>query len=123
MSKSKGNLEFVSRLRAEGVDPVAIRAAILAHHYRADWDWSRDALTEAERRLARWRDAVSREGGPDPEPVLREVREALADDLDAPAALRAIDRWAEEQLTNGGEVRGAPGVVARTADALLGLRL
>jgi L-cysteine:1D-myo-inositol 2-amino-2-deoxy-alpha-D-glucopyranoside ligase len=123
MSKSKGNLEFVSRLRAEGVDPTAIRAAILANHYRTDWDWSRDALTTAEKRLTRWRDALSREGGPDPERVLREVREALSDDLDAPSALRAIDRWADEQLTRGGDVTGAPGVVARTADALLGLRL
>jgi L-cysteine:1D-myo-inositol 2-amino-2-deoxy-alpha-D-glucopyranoside ligase len=123
MSKSRGNLEFVSRLRAEGADPAAVRAAILAHHYRTDWDWSRAELHAAAARLARWRDAVSREGGPDAEPVLRRVREALADDLDAPAALRAVDRWADEQLTRGGDIAGAPGVVSRAADALLGLRL
>jgi L-cysteine:1D-myo-inositol 2-amino-2-deoxy-alpha-D-glucopyranoside ligase len=123
MSKSRGNLEFVSRLRASGVDPPAIRAAILDHHYRSDWDWTPDALARATARLARWRDAVSREGGPDAERVLREVREALADDLDAPRAMRAVDAWAEEQLTRGGDVAGAPGVVARLSDALLGLRL
>jgi L-cysteine:1D-myo-inositol 2-amino-2-deoxy-alpha-D-glucopyranoside ligase len=123
MSKSKGNLEFVSRLRERGEDPMAIRAAILAHHYRTDWDWTPDALTAAGSRLARWRDAVSREGGPDPERVLREVREALADDLDAPRALRAVDAWVTEQLTRGGDVPGAPGVVARLSDALLGIRL
>jgi L-cysteine:1D-myo-inositol 2-amino-2-deoxy-alpha-D-glucopyranoside ligase len=123
MSKSRGNLEFVSRLRASGVDPLAIRAAILDHHYRSDWDWTPDALARATARLARWRDAVSREGGPDAERVLREVREALADDLDAPRAMRAVDAWAEEQLTRGGDVTGAPGVVARLSDALLGLRL
>jgi L-cysteine:1D-myo-inositol 2-amino-2-deoxy-alpha-D-glucopyranoside ligase len=123
MSKSRGNLVFVSALRADGVDPMAIRAAILAHHYRSDWDWTADALADAGHRLARWRDALSREGGPDPEPLLGRVREHLADDLDAPSALAAIDRWVEEQLTRGGSVRGAPGVVARLADALLGLRL
>jgi L-cysteine:1D-myo-inositol 2-amino-2-deoxy-alpha-D-glucopyranoside ligase len=123
MSKSRGNLEFVSQLRAAGVDPMAIRAAILDHHYRSDWDWTPDAPARAGARLARWRDAVSREGGPDPERVLREVREALADDLDAPRAMRAVDAWAEEQLTRGGDVPGAPGVVARLSDALLGLRL
>ena len=40
MSKSKGNLVFVSRLRASGVDPMAIRLALLAHHYRSDWEWT-----------------------------------------------------------------------------------
>ena len=40
MSKSKGNLVFVSRLLASEVDPMAIRLALLAHHYRDDWDWT-----------------------------------------------------------------------------------
>jgi L-cysteine:1D-myo-inositol 2-amino-2-deoxy-alpha-D-glucopyranoside ligase len=123
MSKSRGNLVFVSRLREAGVDPAAIRLTILAHHYRSDWEWSQAGLEEAQARLERWRDALSREQGPDPNPVLARVREALADDLDAPAALAAVDRWATEQLTLGGEVQGAPGVVARTLDALLGVRL
>ncbi|MEO8283523.1 MAG: cysteine--1-D-myo-inosityl 2-amino-2-deoxy-alpha-D-glucopyranoside ligase, partial [Pseudarthrobacter sp.] len=33
MSKSKGNLVLVSKLRADGDEPAAIRLAILAHHY------------------------------------------------------------------------------------------
>jgi L-cysteine:1D-myo-inositol 2-amino-2-deoxy-alpha-D-glucopyranoside ligase len=123
MSKSRGNLVFVSRLRESGVDPAVIRLAILAHHYRSDWDWSDEGLTTAAARLNRWRDAFSRADGPDPDPVLRRVREALADDLDAPGALAAVDRWADEQLTRGGRVEGAPGVVSRTVDALLGVRL
>ena len=40
MSKSRGNLVFVSRLREDGVDPMAIRLALLAHHYRSDWEWT-----------------------------------------------------------------------------------
>jgi L-cysteine:1D-myo-inositol 2-amino-2-deoxy-alpha-D-glucopyranoside ligase len=123
MSKSRGNLVFVSALRADGVDPAAIRLAILAHHYRADWDWTPQVLSKAEERLDRWRQALAGQGGPDPDAALQRIRERLADDLDAPGALAAIDRWAHEQLTRGGSVEGAPGVIARAADALLGVRL
>ncbi len=123
MSKSKGNLVFVSKLRAAGVEPAAIRLAILAHRYRQDWDWTQDDLAAAVAQLGRWRDALGHQGGPDAEPVLQRIRERLADDLDAPGALAAIDRWAEEQRTRGGSVESAPGVVARAADALLGVRL
>ena len=41
MSKSRGNLVLVSRLRESGTDPTALRLALLAAHYRADRDWSR----------------------------------------------------------------------------------
>jgi L-cysteine:1D-myo-inositol 2-amino-2-deoxy-alpha-D-glucopyranoside ligase len=123
MSKSKGNLIFVSTLRADGVEPVAIRLAILAHHYRTDWDWTPGILTQAQARLGHWREALGCQGGPDAEPVLQRMRERLADDLDAPGALAAIDRWADEQLTRGGSVESAPGVIARACDALLGVRL
>lgn len=123
MSKSLGNLVFVSVLRAEGVDPMAIRLAILAHHYREDWEWTADGLAEAEKRLERWRQALSADGGPDAGPTLAAVREAVAEDLDAPRALAAVDRWADAQLATGGDDPGAPGVLARTLDALLGIRL
>jgi L-cysteine:1D-myo-inositol 2-amino-2-deoxy-alpha-D-glucopyranoside ligase len=59
MSKSLGNLVFVSRLRESGVDPMAIRLALLAHHYRSDWEWTDAVLAEAEARLSRWRAATS----------------------------------------------------------------
>ena len=58
MSKSLGNLVFVSRLLADGHDPMAIRLAILAHRYRHDWDWTDAGLSAAAERLARWREAV-----------------------------------------------------------------
>ncbi|MFB7269411.1 cysteine--1-D-myo-inosityl 2-amino-2-deoxy-alpha-D-glucopyranoside ligase [Streptomyces sp. NPDC056244] len=123
MSKSKGNLVFVSTLRREGVDPAAIRLALLAHHYRSDWEWTDEVLQEAEERLGRWRAAVSRPDGPAAEGLLEEIREALADDLDAPAALAAVDRWAALQDSTGGTDEGAPGVVSRAVDALLGVAL
>ena len=41
MSKSLGNLVFVGDLCKEW-DPAAVRLALLAHHYREDWDWRTD---------------------------------------------------------------------------------
>ncbi|CAM5736547.1 L-cysteine:1D-myo-inositol 2-amino-2-deoxy-alpha-D-glucopyranoside ligase [Streptomyces microflavus] len=58
MSKSRGNLVFVSALRREGVDPAALRLALLSHHYRSDWEWTDQVLADAVERLARWRAAV-----------------------------------------------------------------
>jgi L-cysteine:1D-myo-inositol 2-amino-2-deoxy-alpha-D-glucopyranoside ligase len=123
MSKSQGNLVFVSTLRRAGHDPAAIRLALLAHHYRGDWSWTDDDLTAAEQRLARWRDATGRPTGPAAEDLLAAVRRHLADDLDAPAALAAVDRWAEAAVSGDGSDAGAPDLVRATIDALLGVRL
>ena len=127
MSKSRGNLVFVSVLRDAGVDPMAIRLALLAHHYRTEWEWTDADLEAGAARLERWRASVSGNGGPAPDETLAAVRAALADDLDAPAALAAVDAWAERSLDPARDTthdtEGAPGVVARTIDALLGVRL
>ncbi|MFF3213952.1 cysteine--1-D-myo-inosityl 2-amino-2-deoxy-alpha-D-glucopyranoside ligase [Streptomyces sp. NPDC002886] len=123
MSKSKGNLVFVSALRRAGVDPAAIRLALLSHHYRADWEWTDAVLAEAVARLERWRAAVSRPDGVPADDLVEEVREALSNDLNAPAALAAVDRWVERQLVSDGDDESAPGLVSRTVDALLGVAL
>ncbi|HEX6246330.1 MAG TPA: cysteine--1-D-myo-inosityl 2-amino-2-deoxy-alpha-D-glucopyranoside ligase [Nocardioidaceae bacterium] len=119
MSKSRGNLVFVSRLRQAGTDPMAIRLALLAHHYRSDWEWTQDDLDQAERRLGEWRDAAQRACVEDAERLVAEVRRHLADDLDAPAALEAIDSWA---TSTRGEGEGC-GDVCDLLDARLGVRL
>ena len=123
MSKSKGNLVLVSQLRRDGVDPMAIRLALLAHHYRSPWDWTDAVLAEAESRLERWRAALSTNGGPSPDATIAAIRERLADDLDSPGALAAVDAWATTSLEQGGDEIGAPGLVARACDALLGVRV
>ncbi|CAA9423648.1 MAG: L-cysteine:1D-myo-inosityl 2-amino-2-deoxy-alpha-D-glucopyranoside ligase MshC [uncultured Quadrisphaera sp.] len=124
MSKSRGNLVLVSRLRAQGTDPAAIRLALLAHHYRSDWSWSTAGMAEATARAVRWRQALARRHGPDARPVLAAVRERLADDLDAPGALAAVDAWvAASEEPADDAVEGAPDLVARTVGALLGVRL
>ncbi|RJL36034.1 cysteine--1-D-myo-inosityl 2-amino-2-deoxy-alpha-D-glucopyranoside ligase [Bailinhaonella thermotolerans] len=123
MSKSRGNLVFVSRLR-ESTDPMAIRLVLLAHHYRSDWEYTADQLAAAEARLDRWRRAVAVPGAPPADAVLARVRERVADDLDAPGAVAAIDAWADAALAaDSGAGSGAGDLVRATADALLGVRL
>jgi L-cysteine:1D-myo-inositol 2-amino-2-deoxy-alpha-D-glucopyranoside ligase len=114
---------LVSALRADGVDPSAIRLGLFAGHYRADRSWSPAVLAEANDRLQRWRDAVALPAGPDAGDVVARVRRYLADDLDTPKALAALDGWATDALTYGGHDAGAPKAVATAVDALLGIEL
>jgi L-cysteine:1D-myo-inositol 2-amino-2-deoxy-alpha-D-glucopyranoside ligase len=123
MSKSKGNLVFVSSLRASGMDPMAIRLALLAHHYRDDWDWTDELLVSGQDRLARWREAVRLDAGLNADEVVAQMREALAHDLDAPAALAAVDAWAGASMAIDSDDAEAPALVARACDALLGVAL
>jgi len=122
MSKSRGNLVLVSRLRADGVDPAAIRLGLLAGHYRSDRFWSDDVLAEANTRLQRWRTAMSMPAGPDAADVIGRLRRYLADDLDTPKALAAVDGWTTDAIEFGGHDLSAPAAVATAVDALLGVR-
>ncbi len=119
MSKSRGNLVLVSRLREAGTDPAALRLALLAGHYRQDREWTPALLEQAQGRLARWTAAARRPSGPDGRELLAQVREALARDLDTPAALAAVDAWSGRE----GPDPDAPGLVADLVDALLGVPL
>ncbi|GAA1730415.1 cysteine--1-D-myo-inosityl 2-amino-2-deoxy-alpha-D-glucopyranoside ligase [Aeromicrobium alkaliterrae] len=119
MSKSKGNLVLVSRLRETGHDPMSIRLALLAHHYRSDWEWFGTEIAVSQLRLAAWRAATSRTAAAPAAPVVEAIRAALANDLDAPAALAAVDAWTRESGTDA----EAPGQVSTAVDALLGVAL
>jgi L-cysteine:1D-myo-inositol 2-amino-2-deoxy-alpha-D-glucopyranoside ligase len=123
MSKSKGNLVFVSRLRGDGVDPMAIRLALIGAPYRTDRQWTDELLKAGQQRLATWRAAVAAPTGPDGFELMAALRRALADDLDTPTALRVVDEWAEAALAGTGGDAQAPGLVADAVDALLGVRL
>jgi L-cysteine:1D-myo-inositol 2-amino-2-deoxy-alpha-D-glucopyranoside ligase len=124
MSKSRGNLVFVSRLRADGVDPMALRLALTSQHYRTDRAWTDELLKTGLRRLALWRAAAGLPAAPPATGLLTAVRAALADDLDTPRALSLVDAWAEAALSSGpGSDAAAPGLAAATVDALLGVRL
>jgi L-cysteine:1D-myo-inositol 2-amino-2-deoxy-alpha-D-glucopyranoside ligase len=123
MSKSRGNLVFVSKLRAEGVDPSAVRLALLAGHYRTDRAWTGDLLATAQQRLARWRAAVALPAAPPADDLVARLRTHLADDLDTPAALAAVDAWAGEALERRGRDETAPALARDAVDALLGVDL
>ena len=123
MSKSRGNLVFVSALRQDGHDPMAIRLALLAHHYRTDWAWTEHGLEGATERLALWRRGVAAPAGPDGAAVLDQVRTAMTADLRTPEALDAIDAWCMAAISGAGDDAGAPELVADIADALLGVHL
>ncbi|CAA9374687.1 MAG: L-cysteine:1D-myo-inosityl 2-amino-2-deoxy-alpha-D-glucopyranoside ligase MshC [uncultured Nocardioides sp.] len=127
MSKSKGNLVFVSALRHSDVDPMAIRLVLLRQHYRSDWEWTDALLWDAVDTLSDWRRALSLGAGAPAEPVVSRVLEALADDLDAPAALAAVQAWVDATLGADGLAdtsdRDAAATVHRVLDAALGLSL
>ena len=123
MSKSLGNLVLVRDLRAEGTDPMAIRLALLAHHYRTEWEWTIEDLIAANERLDTWRAAMALTSGPDAKDTIAEIRSLLSDDLSTPQALACMDRWAELALRRGGQDDGAPEELAIAIDALLGVQV
>lgn len=105
MSKSLGNLVLVSNLRKGGVEPVAIRLAILANHYADDWFWEDALLEQAQQRLELYRSALAAAAGEPDEAslaLLEQVRQLLAQNLNSPAALDAVDAWAQGVLEGGG---------------------
>ncbi|GAA4716403.1 cysteine--1-D-myo-inosityl 2-amino-2-deoxy-alpha-D-glucopyranoside ligase [Nocardioides conyzicola] len=127
MSKSRGNLVFVSALRNSDVDPMAIRLALMRHHYRDDWEWVDAELWTAVDDLDRWRRALSLGAGAPAAPVVTEVLAALAADLDAPRATAAVDAWVAATLGTDGlaDTSDPEAAVQMLAviDAALGLAL
>ncbi|MCT1775378.1 cysteine--1-D-myo-inosityl 2-amino-2-deoxy-alpha-D-glucopyranoside ligase [Brachybacterium sp. p3-SID957] len=121
MSKSLGNLVFVHRLVGEGVDPMVIRLVLMAHHYRADWEWTDQELERATARLESYRAAAAR-GGSHPFTV-EVLRRALREDLDTPTALTVLDAWAAGEHAQQEMPAKAPDDVASAVDALFGLAL
>lgn len=90
MSKSLGNLVFVDQL-AERAEPMAVRLALAAQHYREDWEWRDELLLQAQSRLSTWRTTVNGASAPT---LLDDVRHALDDDLDTPSVMGILDRAA-----------------------------
>lgn len=123
MSKSRGNLVFVSKLRADNVDSAAVRLGLLSGHYRQDRPWTDEVLERAHTRLALWRKAAALESAASADDAVVRLRQHLADDLDTPRALDAFDAWASFAVERGGSDTTAPGAFADAVDALLGVSL
>ncbi len=120
MSKSLGNLVFVSDL-LKVADARAIRLALLRHHYRAGFEWFDSDLEEGSAELRRLLAAAQCTSGPDPRPFAARVRDALDDDLDAPAAVDALGDLADAMLS-GGDDPTAHGALLELA-RLIGVHL
>ncbi|KUF06728.1 cysteine--1-D-myo-inosityl 2-amino-2-deoxy-alpha-D-glucopyranoside ligase [Leucobacter sp. G161] len=123
MSKSRGNLVFVSKLldgahAGHCVDPSAIRLALLANHYRSEWEWFDTDLERAERRLAAWREGLERtpEEPASAAVVLQQLRAAMANDLDTPVMLATLDAALDAGVDD-------PCLIANAVHALLGVQL
>jgi L-cysteine:1D-myo-inositol 2-amino-2-deoxy-alpha-D-glucopyranoside ligase len=117
MSKSKGNLVLVSTLREAGVDPMAIRLALLDHHHATAWEWNDAEIDGATTRLAAWREAFARETAPSAEILVAELRASLREGLNTPESLKAVDTWCRSE----GEDATAPEKARTAVDALLGI--
>ncbi len=119
MSKSKGNLVFVSKLLRDGIDSVVIRFALLQGHYSMDREWSPEILQTAIKDVARIRESLSRNEVAPTSNVAAAIMESLADDLDTPRAFAALFNWVQE--TESGLTGGSAGELARVLDSALGL--
>ena len=109
MSKSRGNLVFVDRLRAT-YDPMAIRLGLIEHHYRTEWEWDDGLIDRNVERLTSWRSAADGTASD----VLDAVRERLDDDLDTPGAMAVVFGCVTDanRALDAGDVEAAAPVVA-----------
>lgn len=119
MSKSLGNLVFVSTLINEGADPMAIRLALMGHHYRSDHMWKSDELLRSTQLFDRLRENLSRIEVAPTVPVVQKIINAISQDLDTVAAISALTQWCDD--CEEGISGGAPGELSRALDDLLGL--
>jgi L-cysteine:1D-myo-inositol 2-amino-2-deoxy-alpha-D-glucopyranoside ligase len=118
MSKSRGNLVLASRLRADGVDPMAIRLALLAHPHAPAWEWHDEELPAAAGRLQRWRAGFARPSGSPADLLIAGLRSVLRDGRPPHDALPLVEEW----LAAEGDDVEAPRAAAAAVDALLGVR-
>ena len=104
MSKSRGNLVFVDKLRTQH-DPMAIRLGLIEHHYRTEWEWDDQLMARNEARLAQWKSAAQVGNSQGDSGLLAEVRSALDNDLDTPTAVALVDAAAKNGVAVGDSAR------------------
>ncbi|MSO26166.1 MAG: cysteinyl-tRNA synthetase [Candidatus Nanopelagicaceae bacterium] len=121
MSKSKGNLVFVSKLISAGIDPMAIRWALLQGHYQKDREWSENLLSESEIQIATVRRALAQSEVTESKELIAGIIADLSKNLDTPSALKRLLSWSEQSI-NAGSINQS-GLVSRSIDSLLGLAL
>ena len=121
MSKSKGNLVFVSKLLNQGIDPMVIRWALLSGHYQQDRSWSDELLQKATSEIALLRSALAQSEVAETKELIQSIISDLANNLDTPAALNRLIAWAKSSQSS--PKVNESGLVSRGIDSLLGLAL
>jgi L-cysteine:1D-myo-inositol 2-amino-2-deoxy-alpha-D-glucopyranoside ligase len=121
MSKSKGNLVFVSKLVADGRDPMAIRWALMQSHYRSDRMWTEDLLITAEKEISALRKALKQQEVAPTQVLIQHIVESLANDLDTQSLIQAVNTWVNQ--TNAGVTGGDPESLIAVLDALIGIKV
>jgi L-cysteine:1D-myo-inositol 2-amino-2-deoxy-alpha-D-glucopyranoside ligase len=121
MSKSKGNLVFISTLVADGRDPMAIRWALMKDHYRKDRMWTEQLLIEAEAEISALRLALSQAAVAPTTQIIQRIVALLADDLDTQSVVENINEWVAQ--SQGGSTGGDAQSLIVVLDALLGIKL
>lgn len=121
MSKSLGNLVFLSDLVKTGTDPMAIRLALISAPYSTERMWSNEKLMSATAFLNRLRLLLSRPDVAPTDSTIESIISALSNNLDTPTALNALDKWCAE--TESGATGGSAGELSRAIDLLLGIAM
>ncbi len=121
MSKSKGNLVFVSKLIAAGRDPMAIRWALMKDHYRQDRMWTDELLVAAESELIALRSCLAQNDVAPTSDLIEKIVDALSDDLNTKGVISVLNTWVER--TQAGDTGGDAQSLVRALDALLGIKL
>jgi len=126
MAKSAGNFYDLRDLAARGhKEPLAVRLLFLQSRYRAQMNFTLDALSGAEKTLSRWRRLIatwSAEGAGSAdatEPFEKRFVDALNDDLDTPTIMALVS----EVISSNGLTVGDKAALLRRWDAVLGLDL
>ena len=121
MSKSKGNLVFVSKLLNQGIDPMVIRWALLSGHYQQDRSWSDELLQKATSEVSLLRSALAQSEVAETKELIQSIISDLANNLDTPTALNRLIAWAKSSQSS--PKVNESGLVSRAIDSLLGLAL
>lgn len=121
MSKSKGNLVFVSKLLESGIDPMILRWALLRGHYQQDRAWSNELLEISTKEVELVRSALAQSEVADTKNVINSLIQDISNNLDTPSALDRLTKWAN--LSQSNPIVNQSGLMARAVDSLLGLAL
>ena len=119
MSKSAGNVVLVKDLSERGLDPLALRLALLENRYRSQMDLTWAGLEAANLTLQRWRSNMATWGTNENQVEDPDIASAIAKDIDTPRVLLRM-RAIEKDASVPDELKRS---IFLQADLLLGLDL